>query len=253
MQRTCRGILLAYHTELFCFLPVLAVVLARDPAGLPQSVAGNAGAPIVDDQGVFVISMAGRPVGSETFKIRSSLGRIEARGEIRLNLQRDGKTVSMQSFPDLVLDSQFRPVTYAWRLHGPHSSRLEVDFRSPPAKARYYTINGSEDDRDFQLPPDVVVLDDNVIHHFQLIMARFQTLGGEKQTFRVFVPQEALPSLITVEEMKDAATPAGAAAPALRHFLITTDVTHVDLWVDNQQHVEHVSVPAVQLDAVRRN
>ena len=252
MKRTRGAALLAHSTSLILLSQLLAAMFAGNLGGWPQEAAGSPAPVNVEDQGVFVISMAGRPIGSETFRIHSSPGRIEARGEIRLNLEKNGKTVSVQSFPDLVADSQLRPLTYTWRLHGPQSSRLEVDFRTRPAKVRYHTISGNEDDRDFDLTPDVVVLDDNVIHHFQLIAARLQAMGGGKQTLRVFVPQEALPSLMTVEDLGVASTPDSSAETGLRHLLITTDVTHVDLWVDDKLHVQRVSVPAAQLEALRK-
>ncbi len=233
-------------------LPLLAGILAWSVATLGQETPGNPPLVNVDDEGVFVISLAGRPVGTERFKIHSSLGKVEARGEIRLNLEKNGKTVGVQSFPDLVLDPQLRPVTYTWNQKGPQSSRLDVDFSGKLAKVRYETISGIEDNRDFALPPDVMVLDDNVVHHYQLIIARYQALGGGKQTFPVFVPQEALPSLLTVEDMGNAATDIAGVTANLRHLVITTDVTHVDLWVDDQQHLERVSVPEAQLEAIRK-
>jgi hypothetical protein len=252
LKRTSHGTAIAYSASVILLSQLLAAVFACNLGAWPQEAAENPSPANLDDEGAFAISMAGRPVGSETFKIHSSAGRIEAQGEIRLNIEKNGKTVSVQSFPDLVADSQLRPLTYTWRLHGPQSSRLEVDFRARPAKVRYHTINGNEDDRDFDLAPDVVVLDDNVIHHFQLIVARLQAMGGGKQTLRVFVPQEALPSLMTVEDLGVAATPDGSAATGLRHLLISTDVTHVDLWVDDKLHVQRVSVPAAQLEALRK-
>jgi hypothetical protein len=231
---------------------LLAGILACSVATLGQETPGNPRLVNVDDEGVFVISLAGRPVGTERFKIHSSPGKVEAQGEIRLHIEQNGKTVGVQSSPDLVLDSQLRPVTYTWNQKGPQSSRLEVDFGGKVAKVRYKTINGNEDNRDFELPPDVVVLDDNVVHHYQLIIARYQAMGGGKQTFRIFVPQEALPSLLTVEDMGNAATTIDGVTANLRHLLITTDVTHIDLWVDDQQHIERVSVPEAQLEAIRK-
>jgi len=253
LKKTRRCFSLAYSASMILLPQLLAAMFAGNLAAWPQEAAGGPSPVNVDDEGVFVISMAGRPVGSESYKIHSSPGRIEARGEIRLDIEKNGKTVSVESFPDLVMDTQLRPLTYAWRLHGPKTSRLEVDFRARPAKVRYHTINGSEDDRDFDLPPDVMVLDDNVIHHFQLIAARLQAMGGGKQTFRIFVPQEALPSLMTVEDLGISATQDRSDASGLRHLLITTDVTHVDLWVDDKLHVQRVSVPAAQLEALRKN
>jgi len=231
---------------------LLAAVLVCNLSSLGQQALGNPRPLNVDDEGVFLISSAGKPVGSESFKIRSSAGKVEARGEIRLHAEQNGKQVNVQSFPDLVLDSQLRPVTYTWNLKGPQSSRLEVDFRGQPARVRYKTVDGNEDDRDFQLPPDVMVLDDNVIHHYELIVARFLAMGGGKQTLHVFVPQEALPSLLSVEDTGNATNSTGMAAANLRHLLLTTDVTHFDLWVDEQQRLERVFVPAAQLEAIRK-
>jgi hypothetical protein len=234
------------------FAPLLAAMLVCNMSSPGQQAPDNPRPVIVDDEGVFLISAAGKPVGSESFKIHSSAGKVEARGEIRLHIERDGKKVNVQSFPDLVLDPLLRPITYTWNQQGPQSSRLEVDFRGRLANVRYQTINGNEDDRDFALPPDVLVLDDNVIHHYELIIARFLAMGGGKQTLHVFVPQEALPSLLTVEDTGNAATTTGAATANLRHLLLTTDVTHFDVWVDQQQRLERVFVPTAQLEAARK-
>jgi hypothetical protein len=231
-------------------LPQLfAAILICNLASLAQQAPGNPGAVRIDDEGVFEISVGGRPVGSESFRIHSSATGVEARGEIHLNVQQNGKMVNFRSFPDLVLDSQLHPLTYKWSQQGAQSSRLEVDFRSIPARVRYKTVNGSEDDRTFQLPPDVAVLDDNVIHHFQLIVARFEAMGGGKQTLPVFVPQEALPSVLTIEEMKNGEEPADAH---LRQLVITTDVTQLALWIDDEQHLQRVVLPAAQLEALRK-
>jgi len=232
--------------------PLLVAVLACNLTGSGQEAPESPPQVHVDDEGVFDIFLAGHHVGSESFKIHSSLGKVEAQAEIRLQVEQNGKTVSAQSFPDLVLDPQLHPVTYTWNQKGSKSSWLEADFRGKVAKVRYKTINGSEDNRDFILPPDVAVLDDNVIHHYQLIAARYLAMGGGKQTFRVFIPQEALPSLFTMEDKGSDASRSGAVLTTLRHLLITTDVTQIDLWVDNLQHLERVSVPSVQLEAVRK-
>jgi hypothetical protein len=231
---------------------LLAGILACSVAISGQETPGNPRLVNVDDEGEFVISLAGRPMGTEKFRIHSSPTKVEAQGEIRLHIEQNGKSVAVQSFPDLLLDPQLRPVTYTWNQKGPQASRLEVDFSGELARVRYTTINGKEDTRDFALPRDVVVLDDNVVHHYQLIIARFQAMGGGKQTLRVFVPQEALPSLLTVEDMGNAATAIDGVTANLRHLLITTDVTHIDLWVDDQQHIEQFSVPQAQLEAVRK-
>ncbi len=186
--------LMLKQTLAVCFICSLSAVGRQAPGTPPPAV-------VLDDEGEFILSLAGRQVGTETFKIHSSSGKVEARAEIRLRIDQNGKTVAVESFPNLVLDSQLRPVTYTWNQKGSQSSRLEVDLSRRPVKARYKTVNGKEDDRDFELPGDVAILDDNVIHHYQLIAYRFLALGGGKQTLPVFVPQEALPSVLSVEDL----------------------------------------------------
>ena len=235
------------------YLPLLLapLILFAGPPGSGQQTAGNVSLPQVLDDGVFQISLAGRPVGRESFRIHATAEGFEAQAEIRLRLDQGGKTVAIQSFPDLTLDPQLRPLTYHWSQKGSQASRLEVDFRGQLTRVLYRTISGAEDMRDFQLAPDVVVLDDNVVHHYQLIAARYQALGGGTQTFRVFVPQEALPSLLTVQEGENAAEASGGTAAALRHLLVSTDVTRIDLWVDSQPRLQRVLVPSAQLEAIR--
>jgi hypothetical protein len=240
------------HPSTFLLALLLTGALASGLAALGQEAPPRAPLADVDDEGVFDISLAGRAVGSESFKIHTSHGKVEARAEIRLHIEQPGKTMEVRSFPDLVMDSQLRPLTYTWNQKGPQSSRLEIDFSDKVTRALYHTVSGAEDDRNFQLPPDVMVLDDNVVHHYQLIAARFQAMGGGKQTFHIFVPQEALPSLLTIEDAGNAPITTDGVAVGLRHLVITTDVTRIDLLVDEQQHVERVSVPSVQLDAVRK-
>lgn len=147
----------------------------------------------VDDEGIFEVSLAGRAVGSETFKIHTAAGKIEAEAEIQLRVEQHGKTVDVRSSSHMILDPQLRPLTYTWSQQGARSSGLEADFRAKLTRVRYLTVSGAADDRGFELPPDVVILDDNVFHHYQLIAARYEAMGSGKQTFHVFVPQEALP------------------------------------------------------------
>jgi hypothetical protein len=55
-----------------------------------------------------------------------------------------------------------------------------------------------------------------------------------------------------MEDMGNVVGGGGAAAANLRHLLITTDVTHIDLWVGERQQLERVSVPTAQLEASRK-
>lgn len=233
----------------------LSVLLAAANAGprlVQATPPGSSPAGSLEDHGVFVLSVGGQPVGSETFNIRSTGERVEAEAKIELRLEREGKTYEFKTFPKLVLDSALQPLTYSWSQKGSQSSELEVDFRSSPAKARYRTIAGEDDRRDFELPKDVVVLDDNVVHHYQLAVYRYRGTAGGKQTFQVFVPQEAMPGPLEVEDTGQESVEINGRRETLQHLVVSAELARIDLWVDLQQRLQRVSIAAAQFEAVRK-
>ncbi len=176
-----------------------------------------------------------------------------AKAQVQLQVEQDGKSVEVKTFPDLVLNSRFEPLTYSWSQKGNQSSRLEIDFRKSPARCHYHTVTGLEDNRDFDLPSDVVVLDDNVLHHYELVIFRLgRSAGGGRQTLKAFIPQEAVPGVLSIEDLGDDPPQAGQHKGKLRHLRMTTELTQIDLWVDKQQRLQRVSNPATQFEAVRK-
>jgi hypothetical protein len=209
-------------------------------------------APDLNDHGIFDIYAAGKSLGTEKFDIHVRPEQIEAQGEIHLRMEQGGKTMEVRTSSDLVLDPQLRPLSYTWSQKGSESSQLSIDFRSSPVRTRYKTVSGQEDRRDFKLVKDVVVLDDNVLHHYQLAVARYDQTKGGKQTFHAFIPQEALPGVITVEQTGVEPVSLEGTTLNLRHVIVTTELARVDLYVDDQAHLQVVSVPAAQFQAVRK-
>lgn len=231
---------------------ILSLSLAGpDSAERPAAPAGLAAA-LRDDEGLFLISMGGREIGKEKFKIHSSGGKVEAQAEIELHVEQAGKGLDFKTFPRLVLDAELNPMSYTWNQKGQQSSSLEVDFRASPAKSRYRTVSGDEDLREFGLDKDVVVVDDNVIHHYELVLARFRMSKAKKQTFRAFIPQEALPGTLTVEDTGDDTISTPGGQKVLDHLVVTTEMTQIDLWADDHQHLQRLAIPAAQFEAVRK-
>jgi len=229
---------------------MLSIPLALAWAAPP----GLLGAPPrdVNDHGVFVISQAGQPIGTETFTIKSSSHQVEAEAKIELRVEQNGKTYDFKTVPKLVLNDDLQPLTYSWSQKGAQSSELDVDFHSTPSKAHYRTVTGEADDREFDLPKDVVILDDNVIHHYQLVVERYRRTQGGKQTFHAFIPQEALPGSLNVEDAGEEQVEVGTEKRNLRHLVVTTDSARIDLWADSQDHLQRVSIPVAGVEAVRK-
>lgn len=226
-------------------------MLAVSPSQ-PLAAKGLPAADNLDDRGVFVISLAGKRIGTETFEIRATSNGIEAEGKIEMRVQQEGKTFEFRTSSKLVLDSALQPLTYSWSQKGAQSSQLEIDFQAPPAKVRYKTVTGEEEARDFELPKDVVVLDDNVFHHYQLIVLKYLRNGSAKQTLPAFVPQEALPGTLVVQDAGPDSAEVGGQKQTLRHLVFSTELKQIDVWLGEQGRVQRIYISDAQLEAVRK-
>ncbi len=231
------------------FLAAIALLAAVPAASLLRAQAPPAN---LADRGTFEISIAGKPIGTETFEIKLRSNQVEAQGEIHLEMEREGKKVDVRSNSNLLLDEHFHPLSYTWSQKGTQSSQLSMDFRPNIAQVRYKTVGGQQDRRDFKLDKDVAVLDDNVIHHYQLVLERYDAAAGGVQAFRAFIPQEAAPGVITLRVVGTEAVNVDGESRTLRHFLLTAEQAQVNLWADDQGHLQLVTVPTTQYQAMRK-
>jgi hypothetical protein len=233
-------------------MPLVAVLAGIPAASRLLGQAPRPVAPDLNDRGTFEIFSAGKSIGTETFEIHVASDRIEASGEGHLQVEQNGKRIDVRTSSALVLDAQYDPLSYTWSQKGAQSSQLSVDFRSNPARVRYKTVNGQDDRRDFKLDKDVVVLDDNVIHHYELAVARYDQAKGGTQVLRGFIPQEALPGAITLSFTGVESATVGGEKRMLRHFLLSADLAQIGLWVDGQGHLQAMSSADSQFQAVRK-
>jgi len=204
------------------------------------------------DRGQFIFRLGGQQIGTETFEIATKGDKVEATAKIELRVHQDEKPVELKSFPRLVMTPDLEPLNYEWSLKGAQSSHLEVNFQSPRATAKYRTVGGQEDVREFELSKNLVILDNNVIHHYQIIILRYRHAGGGKQTFRAFIPQEALPGSLTIEDAGPERVDVGGREQLLEHLVVTTDNARVELWADDQNRLQKIAIPAGQLEVYRK-
>ncbi|HEV2349114.1 MAG TPA: hypothetical protein VG028_04625 [Terriglobia bacterium] len=217
-----------------------------------QNPAPNPAAPAPDDQGTYSISFNGHPIGTERFKIHSSANKIEAEAEIEIKVLQSSQTLDLKSAPRLVLNQQWEPQTYVVNQKGTPEFHLEVDFRKSPAQSRLRLSNAKADDkREFVLPKDVLIVDDNVVHHYQLLVDRFALKPEKQQSFNAYIPQEATPGILNVRDVGSEDVNFAGRHHPLRHLVVSTEIARVDLWVDEQLHLQRLLIPAAQLEAVR--
>jgi len=234
------------------FIGVQAIGAVATNFSLVQTGSATSTAAGLNDQGSFMISFGGHPLGTEKFTIRSFADKIEAEAEIEIKTEQAGQTIDLKTSPRLILTPQFEPQTYEVSRKGAQPFHLEVDFRTSPAKSRLRLPTSKQDnERDFVLPRDVVVLDDNVVHHYQLLVDRFALKPDKKQTFKAYIPQEALPGDLIVEDVGMDEVEVAGQKETLRHLIVGADLAQIELWVDARNHLQRVLIPATQLEAVR--
>ena len=204
-----------------------------------------------NDHGTFITTLAGERLGTEEFRIRSLGDRIEAQAVIHLTVTKNGTPIHFETLSDLILDSALNPLSYRWTQKVPESSRLRIDFGADAARVRYDTVRGRHEVREFSLPQDTVILDDNVIHQYELVAMRYDKTGGE-QSFRAFIPQEGIPGVLTVENLGTEAVSVEGKKMSCRHLVVTTDLAHIDLWIDQHEYLQKLEIASSQLIVVRQ-
>lgn len=207
---------------------------------------------VIDDRGTFITTLAGKPLGVEDFSIRSGGGRIEAKAVIHLSVMRDGAPVHFETFSDLVLTSSLDPVSYRWNQMTPIESRLQILFAPGTSRVRYDTVGGHHDFRVFALAPDTLILDDNVIHQYELLVMRYDRTAGGKQSFRAFIPQEGVPGMVMVASIGTETLRLGVTRQICRHLAVDTNLTHINLWVAPRERLEKMEIASSQIIIARK-
>jgi hypothetical protein len=226
---------------------------AAIPPAAQDAVPKAAAPAAVDDQGTFALNRAGKEFGTEKFSIQFHEGKIQAEGETQLREEGESHSPVITTFSKLILDSGLRPLLYTWSTKAPKRYNLFVDFTTPLAKCQLHQPDGKDDIREFQLPKDVVVLDNNVIHHYQLLVDRYERTPGGKQAFKAFIPQAAMPGELTVQDAGMQTLKLGGTDQPLRHLVVIADNAEIDLWVDAQGRLQRLYWSAPQLEALRQH
>jgi hypothetical protein len=221
---------------------------------LPLVVAAVAarGADDYRDRGVFLLKIGGQQIGTETFEIVRRGDTLAASARIELRVEADGKPAEFRTAPQLTLTSDLNPLRYEWSQKGAQSSQLKLEVNGSKLTAHYRTVSGAEDTREFEIEPGVILLDNNVIHHYQIAIFRYRRAGGGKQTFRAFIPQEALPGALEIEDAGPDRSEVGGKELLLEHLVVTTDNARIDLWIDSNDRLQKLAIPAAQLEVFRK-
>ena len=226
------------------------MIVAFLAAGLAGGIrSGAAQSAPATENGVFLIRSNGREIGSERFRIRQTASGWEATGELRLEVPGGPWVLETSS---LQMDANWMPTSYERLQQAPQKGSLTAEFS---ADGTLLTSNAeaSSLEQIFLLPnEELVVLDTNFFHQYSLLLRQFDGSGRVRQSFNVFVPQEATPSIIRVTLVGRETLPVQGTPVELQHFQAATEDIRLEIWTTDRREIQRIEIPQANLEIVRQ-
>lgn len=151
----------------------------------------------VEEKGHFRILLDGQPAGREEFQIAQSGKVWVARGSTEVPAPSGGNAkVSGR----LELNPDGTPVHYEWTSTLPKKSSATIQFTGATAKIELHLEGLPPFPQEFSFDsPHVVILDNNLYHHYAILARIYDWKAKGPQTFPVLIPQDGTPGSILVE------------------------------------------------------
>jgi hypothetical protein len=207
----------------------------------------------VVDSGTFGIFQSGQRIATETFRIEQNAIRSVTRSEIKSG---DGANESSQS-SELELLTNGDLVKYSWHELKPDKS----DFTLAPDQqvlVQHYVGNKTSKDLPYILTASTSVLDDYFFIQREVLAWRY--LAGQcpnqpcqlsPADFRVVVPHQHLSGTVRMEFKGREKVAIKGAPTELNHLVLHADELDWSLYLNDDQRLVKVEIPAQQTEAVR--
>ncbi|MDD5543197.1 MAG: hypothetical protein PHX83_08485 [Acidobacteriia bacterium] len=232
------GVLWAVVSLLFGWLAMAGLDAQTRPVQKsPRSSSAKQNASVPgEEKGVFKILVDGEPKGTEEFAITPQNGKIVARGKIHLAIARDEKPVEYLIETELQLQPNYDPIQYtlSQKFSG-NTAAIKMNFTAGKAKVEFNTGSGTER-REFDLAPDVTLLDDNIFHQYCLLVRRYNFDKGGLQEFSAFIPQESIGGILHMILKGDETVPVNNKPVTAQHLLVDTNDLKLDVYVTGSDH-----------------
>jgi hypothetical protein len=203
------------------------------------------------DRGTFKIFSDGQLVGKETFQISSDAMNFKATGETLLVLERMKEKVTFNIKSNFQFARTFEPLNYqVFQEAGGNIVKASVKFKAAASEV-VYEIGREADRRTIELKRDVMVLDDNVYHHYIVLARRYDYLKGGDQQFSAFIPQQFISGEVTVSDKGTEPVDFAGVKIMLQHLLVDTGDLQISLWVDPNHVLKKIAVPQSKVEVVR--
>lgn len=200
----------------------------------------------VDEKGRFKVMADGQLVATEEFQISGNGGEWHARGNSEVPASAAGSTSKVSGKLDLTGDG--RPVRYEWSASAPKKASAVIEFSGGTAKMELRMDNAAPFNQDFTFDSArVVILDNNLYHHYAILARLYDWKAKGPQSFTVFIPQDTTPGIVLVE-YGGAKVVEGVQLEMLR---VRSADNEIELYCDSSAKLLRISVPSSKVEIIR--
>jgi len=218
-----------------CLVVTHATLLVS--AAAPLSMSGAQAPSRTLDEGTFLISRAGAPIGRESFRIsQSAPGAAEVYRATAQVVLGDRRIV-----PTLTCDSLGAPISYDVSVQGGTDPTARLQARARPGRfSSMLRTREGESTREYVVPAGVVVLDDDIVHQLY-----FLTIGGRRSgSVTVLAPRTGIQAVATLLSLGSGSVDIGGASVAATHLVLTAQgFARREFWVDAGGRVLKAAIP----------
>src|SRR4051812_38014464 len=239
-------------SSLACLFVVASLSLA-----LPAQPKESAGS--VVDSGSFDVTVDGKHVGTETFKIQQQAGRSITSSTIKV-LTGDGKA---EQSTVLELTSAGELVHYAWRELSPGKAQSTVDVASGSLMQRVMLTDSKKPiETPYMTSTSTAVLENNFYAHHELLVWRFlrgscgmaeEKLACSPAKLGILIPAQQSMATVSLALVGTEKLPVKGAERELLHIKLSSDDTTWDVWVDpaDAYKLMRLTIPASKTEVLR--
>lgn len=192
------------------------------------------------DEGTFVITRAGAPVGTEAFKIlrRSTPDGVEYLAQGTRTIE--GSVVKSS----LTTDSTGSGTSYSRTATGGSLSQLTA--RRAGGRLTVDETGGRASTKDFLFSAGSLILDDDLVHQLYFVILR--QAGGP---VGYVAPASRAAGEATLVEIGRGSVAIGKTTVPAAHLVWGTGIDRREIWIDSSRRLLKVSIPSQHIEATR--
>ena len=152
----------------------------------------------------------------------------------------------------LQFNEHFEPTSYEITQEvGSSQNRARVRFLPDRSHVTYFSNDAQLDKKRIELKKDVMILDDNVFHHYLILAKRYNFSDGGIQKFLGFIPQQFIAGGIIISDQGIEDIEINNKNYDLQRLLVNLGDLEDNLWIDLNHTLNKLTIPKSEIEVIR--